>query len=124
MPRRLLLAALLAAACSTSSADDEPPPPQPKAAPAAANGRVAISVTEKGFEPSPIQVARGKPLTLVVTRKTDKTCAVDLTIPEHKIDVKLPLGKPVEITFTPTRSGQLVYGCSMDHMISGVLQVR
>jgi len=128
MPRSSLAALLLLAACSRSggepAAKDQAatrPPPTPVAA---QNGRVAISVTEKGFEPTPIQVEKGKPVTLVVTRKTDQTCATELTLPEYKIDKKLPLNQPVEITFTPDKAGQLVYGCAMDHMISGVLQVR
>jgi len=128
MPRSSLAALLLLAACSGSggepAAKDQAatrPPPTPVAA---QNGRVAISVTEKGFEPTPIQVEKGKPVTLVVTRKTDQTCATELTLPEYKIDKKLPLNQPVEITFTPDKAGQLVYGCAMDHMISGVLQVR
>ena len=69
-------------------------------------------------------MAKGQPITLVVTRKTDETCATELTLPEYKIDKKLPLDQPVEISFTPEKAGELVYGCAMDHMISGVIQVR
>jgi hypothetical protein len=32
-------------------------------------------VTDKGFEPNNVTVKKGKPLHLVVTRKTDQTCA-------------------------------------------------
>ena len=135
MPRWSVAAILvLLAACSKSGSpkeagDDGKPAAasgeRAQAAPAPrADGKVVISVTEKGFEPTPIQVAKGVPLTLVVTRKTDETCATELTIPEYKIDQKLPLNQPVEITFTPSKAGELVYGCAMDHMISGVLQVR
>ena len=122
----LLLLALALAACSKKGekAEDSGKKPAPSAPPVAASGRIAISVTEKGFEPTPIQVAKGQPVTLVVTRKTDQTCATELTLPEYKIDKKLPLDQPVEITFTPEKAGELVYGCAMDHMISGVIQVR
>lgn len=121
--RAAVLAALLLAACSAE--EKQPPEEKPAPArPAPASGRIAISVTEKGFEPTPIQVEKGKPVTLVVTRKTDQTCATELTLPEYQIDKKLPLGQPVEITFTPEKAGELVYGCAMDHMISGVIQVR
>jgi plastocyanin domain-containing protein len=117
-PRWMLLGLFLAAACSKDKQDT------PAAAPPAGAGRVAISVTEKGFEPTPIQVSKGQPLTLVVTRKTDETCATEVTIPEYKIDKKLPLNQPVEITFTPDKAGELEYGCAMGHMVKGVLQVR
>lgn len=120
-----LLLALALAACSKKSEKADETGKSPAAAPpVVASGRVAISVTEKGFEPTPIQVAKGKPITLVVTRKTDETCATELTLPEYKIDKKLPLDQPVEISFTPEKAGELVYGCAMDHMVSGVIQVR
>jgi plastocyanin domain-containing protein len=106
----------LLAACSEDQPAAKPAPTGPST--------IELSVTERGFEPTPVEVAKGQPVTLVVTRKTDTTCATDLTIPEHGVNVKLPLGQPVTIKFTPTRSGELRYGCSMEHMISGVLQVR
>ncbi len=118
--RRLAIVLLLVAACSQKKQEekrDMPPPIAP-------GGRIAIVVTEKGFEPTPIQVVKGQPITLVVTRKTDQTCATELTIPEYEIDQKLPLGQSVEISFTPQKSGDLEYGCAMDHMVKGVLQVR
>jgi plastocyanin domain-containing protein len=120
MKRGLLLLVVLAA-CSDRKPEEKRAPPPPAVA---ASGKIDIAVTEKGFEPTPIQVVKGQPITLVVTRKTDQTCATELTIPEYKIDRKLPLGQPVEISFTPEKSGDLEYGCAMDHMMKGVLQVR
>ena len=119
-----LLLLLAIVACKSEKAEETGKKVPAPAPPVAASGRIAISVTEKGFEPTPIQVAKGQPITLVVTRKTDQTCATELTLPEYKIDKKLPLDQPVEITFTPEKAGELVYGCAMDHMISGVIQVR
>jgi plastocyanin domain-containing protein len=84
---------------------------------------VQITVTKKGFEPWRVQARKDVPLTLVVTRTTDETCATEVVLPEHGIDVKLPLGQPVTITFTPTRSGELRYGCAMK-MFQGVIEVR
>ncbi len=126
---RLAIALLLLAAACSKKADDAKPASdeaRPATAPATppASGKIAIALTEKGFEPTPVQVVKGQPVTLVVTRKTDQTCATELTIPEYKIDQKLPLNQPVEISFTPEKSGDLEYGCAMDHMVKGVLQVR
>jgi plastocyanin domain-containing protein len=85
--------------------------------------RVAISVTDDGFVPATVTVSAGRPVTLVVTRKTSKTCATELVMPAQNINEKLPLGQPVEITFTPTAPGELRYACAMD-MYSGKVIVR
>lgn len=85
---------------------------------------IALTVTTKGYEPTPIKVAKDKPVKLVITRKTDRTCAREIVIPGYGIKEKLPLDKAVEITFTPTKSGNLKYGCGMRQMVSGVLVVE
>jgi plastocyanin domain-containing protein len=118
--RRGALLLLLLAGCSQKKQEDQRDVPPP----VAASGKIDIEVTEKGFEPTPIQVVKGQPITLAVTRKTDQTCATELTIPEYKIDQQLPLNQTVEISFTPQKSGDLEYGCAMGHMVKGVLQVR
>jgi plastocyanin domain-containing protein len=84
---------------------------------------VRITVTKNGYEPWKVEARSGEPLTLVVTRTTDETCATELVLPEYGIDRKLPLGEPVTITFTPTRSGELRYACAMK-MFQGVIDVR
>jgi plastocyanin domain-containing protein len=89
----------------------------------APGGPVAITVTRNGYEPWRVQARKGVPLTLVVTRTTDETCATELVLPEYGIDAKLPLGQPVTITFTPARSGELRYSCAMK-MFQGVIEVR
>ncbi len=88
-----------------------------------APGAVAITVTEKGFEPAVVTVTQGRPVTLVVTRKTEHTCATEFVLAEQDIRKELPLGKPVEITFTPAHAGELRYACGMD-MLSGKIVVQ
>jgi plastocyanin domain-containing protein len=85
---------------------------------------IEIAVTEKGFEPSPIKVKKDEPLELIVTRKTDKTCAKEIVIDEEKIDAELPLNTPVKIALTPKKTGTIKYGCSMGKMISGQLIIE
>jgi plastocyanin domain-containing protein len=87
------------------------------------SGRVAITVTEQGFEPATVTVAAGKPVTLVVTRQTTKTCATEVVMAAHGINQPLPLGQAVEITFTPTEPGELTYACAMD-MYRGKIIVK
>ena len=82
------------------------------------DGAIAIAVTAKGFEPAVVRVPAGKPVTLVVTRKTERTCVTEIVIAEENVKRDLPLGQPVEISFTPTRAGEIRYACGMD-MLSG-----
>lgn len=107
-----LMVLALAAGCSSQSGKS-----------AAGGSRIAITVTEKGFEPEVVTVAAGKPVTLVVTRQTTKTCATELIMPAHNINKPLPLGQAVEITFTPEKPGELTYACAMD-MYKGKVIVR
>jgi plastocyanin domain-containing protein len=85
--------------------------------------QVEISVTSDGFQPTEIKTKAGEPLRLVVTRKTDRTCAKELVIKDLGIDKPLPLNEPVTIDLTPKKDGQLRYACSMD-MLSGVIVVE
>jgi plastocyanin domain-containing protein len=85
--------------------------------------RVEMSVTEKGFEPQNIRVKKGELVTLIITRKTDTTCATEIVIDEHKIKTPLPLNKAVTVTFTPSKTGTLKYGCAMNKMIGGVITI-
>ena len=85
---------------------------------------VNLSVTEKGYEPSPITLQKDEPVKLVVTRTTEHTCANDLVMKDYGINTPLPLNKPVEIAFTPTKTGTLTYGCAMGQMVSGTFMVE
>ena len=92
------------------------------AAPAGAQ-RVAIKVTDQGFEPAVVTVHVGQPVTLLVTRTTDQTCATELVMKGEHIHQALPLDREVAITFTPTQQGDLDYACGMD-MIKGTVRVE
>ena len=106
-----LLALALVAGCASQSST--PGGPQ----------RVSISVTDKGFQPPVVNVKAGSPVTLVVKRVEQRTCATELVLKEHGINQPLPLNEEVEITFTPTQSGDLTYACAMD-MYRGTIHVQ
>jgi len=108
----LPLALLLAGGCAGPASEKVVP-----------SGAVAIQVTEKGFEPAEVTVTRGRPVRLVVTRKTDRTCAKEFVLAELNIRKDLPLNQPVEITFTPAAGGELRYACGMN-MITGKIVVQ
>jgi plastocyanin domain-containing protein len=90
----------------------------------ARSGTIAMSVTEDGFEPADIKLKKGAPVKLTITRKTEKTCAKEIVIDEYKIHTMLPLNTAVAVSFTPTKSGQLRYGCAMDKMVGGVFSIE
>lgn len=85
---------------------------------------IPLSVTEKGYEPSPITLKKDEPVKLVVTRTTEQTCATEIVMKDHGINTPLPLNTPVEIAFTPSKTGTLTYGCAMGQMISGTFMVE
>jgi plastocyanin domain-containing protein len=95
------------------------------AAPAGKNGvrTVELTVTSKGFEPADVKVKAGHPVRLVVTRKTDKTCAKEIILDDLGVNQPLPLDTPVTVEFTPSETGTLRYACAMDH-ISGIVTVQ
>jgi plastocyanin domain-containing protein len=114
----------LVVACKKEAPPAPAPPPRP-AAPAAApaSGRVAVQVTEAGFEPARIPARAGKPLTMAITRKTDRTCAREILFAGQEGKTELPLNKTVEVTYTPKASGEVKFGCAMGMMVGGVLAV-
>ncbi len=83
---------------------------------------VEMQVTEDGFVPSRVKAKQGEKLRLVITRRTDKTCATEIVVKDHGIEKELPLGKAVTLELTPARSGEIRYACGMGH-ITGVILV-
>jgi len=84
---------------------------------------VEIAVTGQGFVPAAVKVKAGIPVKLVVTRKTERTCATEIVIKDYGVNQPLPLDQAVEVTFTPKKPGSVRYACGMD-MIAGVLTVE
>jgi plastocyanin len=127
--RWMLVAVLLSAAAALAlfllpiagpalTTPQRPPPPR------AAGNVVRLSVTPLGFEPPDVRVEAGRPVTLIVTRVTDQTCATDLVIDGEPGQRPLPLNQPVSITLLPRKPGLVRYGCAMGRMMSGVLRVE
>ncbi len=86
--------------------------------------RVEVAVTGDGFvvgKVPPLKV--GTPVTLVVTRNEEKTCATDIVLKEFGLSVPVPLAKPVEVTIVPMQAGKVHFACAMD-MVAGDLQVQ
>lgn len=122
-PALFLAAMAPAVGCNrTDAAQSKPEAAASAQAPAKpdSSGRLHIEVTSDGFSPALAHVKVGEPVTLVVTRKVEKTCATEIVMDEQGINQPLPLNQPVEVKVTPTKPGKLPFSCAM-HMISGEL---
>ncbi len=84
---------------------------------------VTMEVTGEGFVPANVKVQKGQRVRLLITRKTDRTCATEIVIKDYGINVALPLGKQVKVELTPKASGEIKYACAMN-MIGGILFVQ
>lgn len=82
---------------------------------------VKITVTENGFEPARTVIHKGEPVTLIVERKTDQTCAKEIVLQGLNIKKDLPLNQAVRIPLPADVIGDsLSYACGMD-MYTGVI---
>lgn len=122
-PALYLAVSALAVGCNRNDASQAKPEAAASAQVAGkpdSNGRLNIEVTSDGFSPALAHVKVGEPVTLVVTRKVEKTCATEIVMDGQGVNQPLPLNQPVEVKITPTKAGKIPFTCAM-HMISGEL---
>lgn len=85
---------------------------------------VTVKVTDHGFEPARMDFPANKPIRLLVTRTTDKTCATALESKALGIPkTPLPLNKQVSFDLAPRPAGSYAFSCPMN-MIKGTIIVR
>lgn len=84
---------------------------------------VTITLTEKGYQPEKVRLRRGVPARLTFIRRVEATCATEVELLGYGIRRELPVNQPVVIDFTPTRTGELTYTCSMK-MVGGKITVQ
>jgi uncharacterized cupredoxin-like copper-binding protein len=95
---------------------------QADAAPAA-HPTVELSLTDEGFTPEHTELKKGEPVSLVITRKTEKACAKTINLRGYGLKRKLPLNAAVTIKFTPKKSGDIKFTCGKGKT-GGVLSVE
>jgi plastocyanin domain-containing protein len=94
------------------------------AAPAAKGPKeFKIAVTDDGFVPAETVIPKNEAVTLVVTRKTDRTCATSMVFAESGEKHELPLNETVRIELAAGQPDTLHYACPMD-MIKGMIVAR
>lgn len=124
--RGVMAGSLLIGLIATAALAGGPPAAKSADAKGAEGRKVEISVTENGFEPSSSTVAKGEQVTLVFTRKTDKTCATSVIVymdPKTKVEKDLPLNTPVSIPLTAAAAGDVKFTCGMN-MYTGVVKLQ
>jgi plastocyanin domain-containing protein len=75
---------------------------------------VQVSVTDNGFEPKSVVIKKGESAVLVITRKSENTCATDVVFTETGRKYDLPLNTPVRVDLTGAGPGTIHYACGMD----------
>jgi plastocyanin domain-containing protein len=84
---------------------------------------IQVTVTEKGFEPENVVIAKGQAAVVVFTRKTESTCATEALFAETAKKYDLPLNTPVRVDLTGVSPGTLHYACAMN-MIKGTVTIE
>ncbi len=85
--------------------------------------RISLAVTESGFVPASLRVIAGRPIELVVTRTTDKTCGTEIVIGDGAERAALPLNTPVTLRIPAMAKGELQISCGMA-MLKGTVIAR
>jgi cobalt-zinc-cadmium efflux system membrane fusion protein len=100
------------------------PSPQSRAQSSASDVQTAtVIVGEQGYQPAKVSLRASVPARLTFVRITDKTCGTEVVFPSLNIERALPLNQPVDIEFTPAKSGDIAFACGMN-MLHGTVVVR
>ncbi len=75
---------------------------------------IQVAVTDMGFEPKEVIIQKGQSAVLVMTRKSDNTCATEAVFAETGKKYDLPLDQAVRIDLTGVSPGTLHYACGMN----------
>ncbi len=86
-------------------------------------GPIEIVVDNGVYTPARIEVPAGKPVTLRFVRKDPSPCAEKVLFDNLGVSADLTVGKPLDVTVTPSKSGEYEFTCQM-RMYRGRLAAR
>ena len=84
---------------------------------------IRVTVSGAGFEPSRLDVERGRPVKLAFIRHDANNCGDEVVFSKLNVRAKLPVGKFAVVEVTPQESGELAFTCGMG-MMRGALVVQ
>lgn len=76
-----------------------------------------------GYNPSTIQVKKGKKTTINFLRTDENSCLEEVILSQFKVKRFLPLNTPVSVEINPDKSGTFDFSCGMG-MFHGKLIVK
>jgi membrane fusion protein, heavy metal efflux system len=82
-----------------------------------------VTVSDKGFDPDRVTLRAGLPARITFVRTSETTCATEVTVPSMNIKRALPLNQPVDVEFTPQKTGDVEFVCGMN-MLRGTIVVQ
>ena len=89
-----------------------------------ATGLQEAQVEVRGaYTPDRIEVEAGRPVRLTFVRREANPCTEQVIVPAFGIVNDLPVGRPVQVEFTPDRPGEFEFHCGMN-MVRGRLVVK
>ena len=82
-----------------------------------------VTLAANGYEPENLKLKLNVAARITFVRKVEKTCGIELAIPEFGIKRSLPLNQPVVVEFTPSKAGEFAFSCGMG-MLHGKIVVQ
>jgi plastocyanin domain-containing protein len=80
-------------------------------------------IANGGYSPEVITVKKNRPVTLNFKRTDPSNCLDEVTLPDFKQHLVLPLNEVVSTTITPKEVGEFTYSCGMN-MFHGKIIVK
>ena len=75
---------------------------------------VRINISQEGYAPAAVSVKKGQTVRLVFYRSDANNCGEELVFPALNLKREIPVRKPIVVTLTPRRTGEIAFACGMD----------